>query len=407
MSGRARRVVITGLGAVTAAGVGCERLWSALKRNEPLFTPIKRFEPRYPEPKLAAQVDGFHADRWMAPALIRQTDIGTHFAFASVRMALQDSQLDLESLDRLRAGVTVGHALGGMDYAEPQLYNQYVFGPEEVGPYQSIAWFYAATMGQLSIQLGLKGYSKALVADRCSGMHAIGHGFRVVQSGRADVIVAGGLEAPLSPFMYRTLASAGQLSCGDYLPFSRESEGFIIGEGACFLILEALDHARERGAKVYAEIAGYGMTTDPFAGRGLSDARELFRAQRLALEESGQPAVVDHVLADGVAIREEDRVEMEALTRLFEGSWRDCKVSVPKTIAGEMYGGGAPLQVLAGALSLDLGTCLPLIADDRALIPHAATAREQDLRQVLVNSRGIGGVNASLVLRRFGSRDYH
>jgi 3-oxoacyl-(acyl-carrier-protein) synthase len=398
-----RRVVVSGIGAVTAAGLGVEPLGRALAAGQPLLTDIERFEPAWGEPRRAGQVRDFQARDYMAASLVRQTDVSTHFAFAAVHLGLADARIRLEQVDPLRIGVMVGHAVGGMVYAEPELYNQWVFGPDEVSTYQSIAWFYAAAMGQISIALGLRGYSKAFVADRSSGTHALGHAFRTVQQGHLDLCIAGGTEAPLSPFIYRALASTGHLSRDSYLPFSAAAEGFLVGEGACFLILEELDHALERGAPIYCELTGYAMTTDSSAGpRRISGADDFARAARLALREAGSPAI-DAVMADGMASPDGDAAEVQALRALSNGNFESALVTAPKAVVGELYGGGGPVQTAAGALALRCQRVWPLASATAGPVgvPHATEPQARPLQHVLVDSRGLGGVNACLVLRRW------
>ena len=401
----ARRVVISGLGPVTAAGIGPASLADALAAGVPLFSEVDRFEMGDQEPRWAAQVRGFKARDWLPAALVRQTDLSTHFAFAAVRVALEDAGLELPEIDPLRIGILVGHGLGGMVFAEPELYNQWVLGPHEVSTYQSIAWFYAAAMGQVSIALGLRGYSKCFVADRASGMHALGHAFRVVQSGRLDVCLAGGTEAPLSPFIYRALASTGHLARERYRPFSAAAEGCLIGEGACFLVLEELAHARERGAPVYCEVLGYGMATDCQAGAcGLAQSADLARALRLALAEGGKGSQPGAVLADGAGLPAADAAEAAALRAVAGDGW-DGAVSVAKSVVGEMYGGGAPVQAAAAALAIARQTVWPLAGGEEAAVPHLRQAVRRHLPQVLVNSRGMGGAAAALLLGRPSTLD--
>jgi 3-oxoacyl-(acyl-carrier-protein) synthase len=393
-----KRVVITGIGAVTAAGLGAAALWDGLEKGQPLLTEIDRFG--LPSgPMKAGQVPGFRAREWMPAALIRQTDLSTQFAIAAVRMSLEDAGIAIEHVDPLQIGIMAGHAIGGMTFAEPQMYSQKFFGPGGVSTYQAIAWFYAAPLGQLSMALKVKGYSKSFVADRASSVHAIGHGFRTIQEGRLDICLAGGTEAPLVPYVYQAMEASGRLARDQYLPFSSKASGFLLGEGACFLVLEERSRALARGARIYAEIKGFGLATDPSVGSyKLSGADDLGRAMQLAIAERDGP--IEEVFADGAALPEDDAIEVQALRSVIKEGWDGCMVTVPKAVVGELYGAGGAVQAAGAVLSIHHQQSLPLVTNGSGAIglPYTSSAKPCQIRHVLINSRANGGMNSSLVI---------
>lgn len=427
------RVVVTGVGVVTAAGFGSEALARALAEGVPRLSEIDHFAPGPGEPSLAGQVEAFSARDWLPPMLVRQTDRSTHMAFAAARLGMEEAGLELGTCNPLRCGAMIGIGVGGMVFAEPQLYNQWVFGPDEVSTYQSIAWFYAAAMGQLSITLDLRGYSKTFVADRVSGLHALGHAFHTVREGRLDLCLAGGTEAPLAPFIYRSLASTGWLARDCYQPFSSAGQGFLLGEGAALMVLESLTHAEARGAPILAEITGFGMATDcramPYES---ASGAVIERSMRLALGADGNGAArssassqngssngqreavrpggaappagdhhVDLVVADGSARPQADASEAAALERLLGRHWQHTKVTAPKAIVGELYGAGAALEVAAAALAIRDQTVWPLATNGDARVPHTTSAHRCRVDSALVHSAGIRGLSSSLLVRRF------
>ncbi len=394
-----KQVVVTGLGTVTAAGQDQETLWQSLTAGKPLFSPITRFDPAPHRSRLAAEASSFNAEDWMPKPQTRRMDRSTQFALAAARLALDDSGVDPSENDGRRTGIMAGNALGGMEFAETQFYNQAVHGPGRVNPHLVVAWFPVASQGRISIALGLKGHSKTFVADRAGSLHAIGGAFRSIQEGRLDLCLAGGTEAPLSPFIYAALERTGQLAQERCTPFEPDPTGFLLGERSAFLVMEEREHAVARGATILAEVKGYAMTTDPEAGvTGLSGPECLERSVSLCLSDAGlRSKEIGHVLADGAATRAGDAAEKAALVKALgpDGHWT---ASVPKTVVGEMYGAGGALQTVAGILSLRRRTILPLAAGSGAGIPHSTVPREAPLSHVLVVGRGLGGLNACLVL---------
>ncbi len=394
-----KRVVITGLGTVTAAGQNNGTFWQALNQGSSLFSPITRFDPASYRSQLAAEASAFNGEDWMPKPQTRKMDRSSQFALAAAHMALADSGIEPTENQRERTGIMVGNAMGGMDFAEPQFYNQSVHGPGKVSPHLVVAWFPVASQGRISIALGIKGYSKTFVTDRVSSLHAVGHAFRTIQDGKLDLCLAGGTEAPLVPFIYRALEKTGQLTEDGYRPFQPEPTGFLLGEGSAFLVMEEREHALSRSATILAEVKGYAMTTDPRAGMaGLSGPEIMKRAISLGLANAGvQGKDVGHVLADGAATKAGDAAEAVALKETL-GDESDWTVSVPKTVVGELYGAGGAIQVAAGTLALHHQTVLPFIADRDISVPHSLVPQRRTLSHVLVLGRGLGGLNACLVL---------
>lgn len=394
-----RRVVITGLGSITAGGHGAVGLRQTLRQGRPLLSNIERFNGHASGTRDAGQVQDFKVREWMKPMLARQMDRGTHFAFAAFQLCLQDAGIETQDIEPLRTGIMLGNAIGGMDFGESQMYAQRMFGPQGVSTYQAIAWFYAAAIGQISIGLGIKGYSKAFVADRISSLNALGQAFRVVQEGRADLCLTGGCEAPLVPFVYHAMECSGRLSASRYLPFDHDGDGFLLGEGACFLAFEEYEHAVERGATIYGEVLGYASTTDPTVGNyELSSAEDLARAVSLATDQAGGGAI-DLVAADGCGRAADDLEEIAALKMALGNDFSGAAWTAPKATVGELYGAGNAVQAATAALALRHQETYPLVCGNNTMdLPFAAEADDAELQRALIVGRANGGMNAALVL---------
>lgn len=249
-----RRVVITGIGVVAPSGVGKTDFWNGMKEGTSFVTPISKFDAsRYPS-RIAGEVKELKIPESFSKRLLKKLDRFSHMALVATDLALKDGKLDLAAEDLTRAGVFVGNALGGWQYAETELRDLYVEGIEGVSPYQATAWFPAAPQGQISIHYGLKGYSKTVISDRASSLMALGYAARTIKKGNVDIVVAGGTEAPVTPYALLCCNTNGSLSTRNeeapsaYRPFDGTRDGFVIGEGAGIVVLEEMEHALKRGA---------------------------------------------------------------------------------------------------------------------------------------------------------------
>jgi len=407
-----RRAVVTGIGVVAPTGIGTEAWWKATLAGESGIRPISLFDPSRYVTRIAGEVSGFNAEDWIEKRLIVQTDRWTHMALAATQMALEEAKLDPSEEDPASMSVITASSSGGNEFGQREIQALWDKGPMFVGAYQSIAWFYAATTGQVSIRHKMKGPCGVVISEGAGGLEALQHSRRTIRRG-VDTVVSGGLEAPLGPYALTCQLDNGYLSreqepASAYRPFDSRANGYVPGEGGAIIIVEELERARERGApQTYGEIVGYGATNDAAHwGRPDPNGGQLARAMSIALERAGvAPDEVDAVFADAAGIPEADVQEAEAIKKVFGNRAGEIPVTAPKTTVGRLYAGGAALDVAAALFAMRDGRLPPTInldepADGCDLNFVTGSAKEADLGTVLVNARGLGGFNAALVLRR-------
>jgi 3-oxoacyl-(acyl-carrier-protein) synthase len=405
-----RDAVITGIGVVAPNGVGNEHWWQATTAGTSGIGPITHFDASSYPTRLAGEVDGFNADDWIDRRLQVQTDRWTHMALAATQMAFADASFDPTAFDEWSTSAITASSSGGNEFGQKEIQALWGKGPKFVGAYQSIAWFYAATTGQISIKHGLKGPCGVVIAEGAGGLEALQHARRTIRRG-VDSVVSGGVEAPIGPYALACQLSNGYLSTASepaeaYRPFDRGARGYVPGEGGAIVLVESGARAEQRGARVYAKIAGYGATHDGHHwGRPAPDARQYARAMTLALADAGvDAAAVDAVFADGFGVPEFDALEVAAVKEALGARARAVAVTVPKTMVGRLYAGGAPLDVAAAVLAMRDGVIPPTINLDEPAegcdLEFVTERREAELATVLVVARGYGGFNGALVLRR-------
>ncbi|MFI6813001.1 beta-ketoacyl synthase N-terminal-like domain-containing protein [Nonomuraea sp. NPDC050328] len=403
----ARTAVITGLGVLAPTGLGAEAYWAATSAGQCAIGPITHYDAGAYPLTVGGQLPGFDVGAHVERRWVVQTDRFTHIALAAAQLALDDAALDPARLPPYGMGVVTASCAGGVDFGQREIQGLWTEGPGAVGPYQSIAWFYAASTGQISIRHGLKGPCGVLVTDEAGGLDALAHAAREIGRGRAAML-AGGAEAPYAPFSLACQYGHGLLSgqrdpSRAYLPFSASAGGFVPAEGGAMLVVEEASAARERGATPRAVIAGHAST---FTGafRPGPSAEGLARAAALALAEAGRSAAdVDVVFADALGTPEADRAEAEALRILFGPRAAAVPVAAPKAGTGRAYAGSAALDTACAVLSMEQGLIPPVPnltdpAHDLDLV--RGTARRADLKTVLILARGLYGGNSALVLTR-------
>lgn len=413
MSAPDRRVVVTGIGLVTPIGIGKQAFWQAATAGvSGTGRPTLAAHPDLPV-QVVGEVDGFEPEQWMPRKLVVRTDRNTHFAFAACTEALADAGLDPEAEDKRRIGLVLSADYGGLGYVLDNLVRLHQRGPSFVSAYMAIAWLPSAPVGQLSILHGTTGYSKTVVNDASGGTCALGAAYRAIRRGDSDVVVAGGFEIPLVEGALASL-STWELICRSssdparaFRPFDRDREGVVIAEGGALLVLEELERARARGASVYAEVAGFAQTTDAVSlKRFADDGVQYARAMRLALEVGGLgPDDVGYVNADGQATEQGDRAEARALRALLGDRVASVPVSAPKSMTGNALAGAGAIDACFALLAMRHGVIPPTINVDQQdpecdirLVANSATEASIDV--ALVASRGAGGANAALVLKR-------
>jgi act minimal PKS chain-length factor (CLF/KS beta) len=399
--------VVTGLGICAPTGIGVEAHWSSVLAGKSAIGRIERFDPTPYPVRYAGQVPGFDATESVPSRLIAQTDHWTHLALAAGEAALADSGADVGAIPEYEMAVVTSSSSGGTEFGQKEMTALYQHDPSWVGAYQSIAWFYAATTGQLSIRHKMRGPCGVLACEQAGGLDAIGQARRLIRRG-SRLVVTGGTDASLCPYGLTAQLSTGRLSTVQdperaYLPFDAEACGHLPGEGGAILVVESAEQAAERGAGTgYGRVLGYAAGFDPAPGSGRP--RALRRTAEQALADAGlAPSDVDVVFADASGVPADDRDEAEAIAAVF-GPY-GVPVTAPKTLTGRMYGGGAPLDVATALLALREGV-IPHTAHIREVAPGLAVdlvtgaPRELPLRHALVLARGHGGFASALVLGR-------
>jgi 3-oxoacyl-[acyl-carrier-protein] synthase II len=408
---RPRRVVITGLGPVTASGIGKASFWEAVHRERSPITAISRFDASPFKSRIAAQVEGFEATDYMEPNRARKLDRYGQFALAATRLALEDARLDPASVDPARAAVQMGSALGGVAQAEEQLVNYMRGGARAVDVRLATTVYCGAASCQTAIELGFTGPNSTNAMSCASGTIAVGDAFRLVRDGVVDVAVAGGVEAPLAPLSFGAFAIIRAMSERNddpehaCRPFDRDRDGFVMGEGACVLVLEEESRARARGAHIYAEIRGYGITNDAHhmtAPRpdGTQAAAAMSAALAMAELTAGD---VDHVNAHASSTPLNDAAESLAIRLALKECADRITVTGTKPYYGHALGASGAIEAAIACLTLEGGWVPPTLnlatAGEGCDLDYVGEGgRVQNVRCMLSNSFGFGGINASLVL---------
>ena len=401
-------VVVTGLGVVSPIGLGAQEYWNATRVGKCGIDRVAHFDPAQYPSKLAGEIVGFAVEDLLPSRLIPQTDRVTRLSLVAADWAIEDAGIRPQDLPEFDMGVITASSAGGFEFSQGELCSLWSKGSQYVSAYQSFAWFYAVNSGQISIRNGMKGPSGVVVTDHAGGLDAVAHARRQIRKG-TRLIVAGAVDALLCPWGWVGMYTSGRLSTSDepstaYLPFDERAAGHVPGEGGAILIMESADSARERGAKVYGEIAGYAATFDP-AGPGGRE-RGLRKAIELALADAGAaPGDVDVVFADASAQPAEDRAEAAAIIGVFGP--RGVPVTAPKTMTGRLYSGAAPLDLAAALLAIGEDLIPPTVnvepsAAFNGLDLVVSQPRGAALRTALVVARGHGGFNSAMVVRSAG-----
>lgn len=407
--GSAGAPVITGIGITAPTGIGIEAHWAAVLAGKSGIGRIGNFDPSSYPVRLAGEVSDFDSATQTPGRLVQQTDRWTHLALVAGEAALADAAVDPAGLPEYEMAVVTSSSSGGTEFGQHEMEALYQHNSEWVGAYQSIAWFYAATTGQLSIRHKMRGPCGVLCGEQAGGLDAIGQARRLTRRG-SRLVVTGGTDASLCPYGFTAQLSTGRLStvpdpARAYLPFDRDAAGYLPGEGGAILVLEEAASAAERGApKRYGSVLGYAAGFDPGPGQDRDRPPALRRTAAAAIADAGLlPEDIDVVFADASGVPELDLAEAEAITALFGP--RGVPVSAPKTLTGRLYGGGAPLDVATALLALRDGV-IPHVAAPVRLAPGieidlvSGEPRPAELHHALVLARGHGGFTSALVLGR-------
>jgi 3-oxoacyl-[acyl-carrier-protein] synthase II len=406
-----QRVAITGIGAITPIGTGVEELWQGVQSGDSAVHTISRFDPSCFSSQVAAEVDFEPLDH-MSPKRARRLDRFSQFALVCAQMALDDAGLAAEEAACAGAGIYIGSALGGVAFAEEQHTSYVLNGPHHVNPLLALSVFGGAASSNVTIELGLTGPSLAYGNSCAAGLIALGEAARLIQDGRVPVMLAGGAEAPLAPLTFGAFAMIRVLSTRNddpetsSRPFDRDRDGFVIAEGGTVLALESFEHAKARGAHIYAELMGYGTTSDAHHMTAPHpDGTYAARAMSEAIETAGlPPEAIDYVNAHGSSTVLNDAIECHAI-RLALGPQADrIAVSGTKGLHGHALGATGAMETAICALALERGH-LPGTANLEHLDPAcdldviSPGGRESQVSHLLCNAFGFGGINASVAMR--------
>jgi 3-oxoacyl-[acyl-carrier-protein] synthase II len=408
------RVVITGLGAVTPVGNTAEEFWSSLIEGRSGIGPITRFDTTGYPTRIAGELKGFDSLKYVDKKDDRKLDPYLKYAVACAVMAMEDAALNVDQVDATRFGVLVGSGIGGITTLLESHNVLNAKGPDRVSPFFIPMLIINMASGLISMRLGARGPNSSVVTACATGNHAIGDAMKIIQRGDADVMIAGGAEAIIIPLTIAGFCQMKAMSTRNdeptraSRPFEAARDGFVCGEGGGLVVLESVDHAVKRGARIYAEVSGYGMTGDAHhmtapdpEGDGAA------RAMAAALRDADvEPTAVGYINAHGTSTPYNDKFETLAIKRVFGEHARKLAVSSTKSMTGHLLGAAGGVEAIATALALHHGILPPTInyetpdpECDLDYVPNHA--RKQDVEVALSNAFGFGGTNATLVLRKF------
>jgi 3-oxoacyl-[acyl-carrier-protein] synthase II len=411
-----RRVVITGVGAVTPVGNTAEEFWQALLEGRSGIGPITRFDATGFETRIAGELKGFDPLKYIDKKDDRKFDPFLKYAVACAVMAVEDAALKTDRVDATRFGVLVGSGIGGLETLLDNYEALRTKGPDRVSPFLIPMLIVNMASGAISMRVGAKGPNTAVVTACATGNHAIGDATKIIQRGDADVMIAGGAEAIIIPIAIAGFAQMKAMSTRNddpthaSRPFDAERDGFVCGEGAGIMVLESLEHASRRGARIYAEVVGYGMTGDAHhmtapdpEGDGAA------RAMSAALRDAGlDPSAVGYINAHGTSTPYNDKFETLAIKRVFGEHARKLAVSSTKSMTGHLLGAAGGIEAIATTFAIHHAMLPPTINYEKPdpdcdldYVPNHA--RKQEVEVALSNAFGFGGTNATLAFRKFRS----
>ncbi|SEO56809.1 3-oxoacyl-[acyl-carrier-protein] synthase II [Propionispora vibrioides] len=409
-----RRVVITGLGAISPIGVGKDDFWQALMEGKCGIGRITRFDPSEYSTQIAGEVKDFDPVKYIDKKESKRMDRASQFAIAATKMAFEDAAMDLDKEDRTRIGTLVGTGIGGIETLHEQYKILFEKGPNRVSPFFVPMMIGNMVAGHTSITFGLQGPNSCVVTACATGTNAIGDAFRIIERGEADVMVAGGTEAAISPAAVAGFCSMKAMSTRNdepekaSRPFEKERDGFVMGEGAGIVILESLEHALARGARIYAEVAGYGHNADAYhITAPAPEGAQAARCMAMALADAGlKPEDADYINAHGTSTPLNDKNETLAIKSLFGDHAYKLAVSSIKSMTGHLLGAAGGIECIATALTIANSMIPPTINYDTPdpeldldYVPNKA--REGVVNVALSNSFGFGGHNATILLKKY------
>ncbi len=410
-----RRVVVTGMGAITPTGLSVAQFWDSVKEGKTGFAPITRFDTEGFKCHIAAEVKGFDGKNFMDFKAAKRMELFSQYAVAAAKEALLDSGIDMEKEDPYRVGTAIGSGIGSLQAMEREHKKLLEKGPSRINPLLVPLMICNMAAGNVSIQFGLKGKSINCVTACATGTNTIGDAYRAVQYGEADIMAAGGCEASVTPIGIGGFTALTALSSVDdpakcSLPFDKNRSGFVMGEGAAVVILEELEHAKARGAKIYAEVVGYGCSSDAYhitsPEISLRSLGDIPRAMTNAMEDAGvKPEEITYINAHGTATHHNDLFETRAIKLAFQEHAKNLKINSTKSMVGHLLGAAGAIEFVTcvkelqeGYLHRTVGYTTP---DEELDLDYCKEAVTGDFPYALSNSLGFGGHNASLLVAKY------
>lgn len=407
-----RRVVVTGMGAITPVGLNVNDFWNSLKEGKHGFGTITKFDSTDYKCHVAAEVKDFDAKAFMDPKTARRMELFCQYAVAAAKEALEDSGLDMEKEDPYMAGCAVGSGIGSLQAMEREYDKLINRGPSRVNPLLVPLMISNMAAGNVSIQFGLKGKSINVVTACATGTNCIGEAFRTIQYGDADVMVAGGTESSITPIGVAGFCALTALSSVDdpdhcSLPFDKNRSGFVMGEGAGVVVLEELEHAKKRGAHIYAEVIGYGCTSDAYhITSPAEDGQGAAGAMLAAVKDGGiTPEDITYINAHGTATHHNDLFETRAIKLAFGDHAKNIHVNSTKSMVGHLLGAAGAIEFVACVKEMEEGFIHKTVGyetpDEEMDLDYCKESYREDVPYALSNSLGFGGHNASILLKKY------
>lgn len=407
-----RRVVVTGMGAITPIGLSVPAFWQAVKEQKIGFAEITHFDASDYKCHVAAEVKGFDAKNYMDPKTAKRMELFCQYATAAAKEAIEDSGLDMEKEDPYMVGCAIGSGIGSLQAIEREHVKLMEKGPSRVNPLFIPMMISNMAAGNVSIQFGLKGKSLNVVTACTTGTNTIGEAFRSIQYGEADVMVAGGTESCITPVGIAGFTSLTALSSESdptkcSIPFDKNRSGFVMGEGSAIVVLEELEHAKKRGAKIYAEVAGYGCSSDAYhITSPAEDGAGAARAMTNAIKDGGiAPEDITYINAHGTSTHHNDLFETRAIKLAFGEHANNLKINSTKSMIGHLLGAAGAIEFVTCVKEIQesyvhatVGYTTP---DEELDLDYCKEAAEMEVPYALSNSLGFGGHNASLLLKKY------
>ena len=407
-----RRVVVTGMGAITPIGLSVSEFWDAVKQKKLGFAPITHFDASEYKCHLAAEVKGFEGKNYMDFKSAKRMELFSQYAMAASKEAIEDAKLHLEQEDAYRAGCAISSGIGSLQAIEREYKKLMDKGPSRVNPLFVPMMISNMASGNVSIAYGLKGKSINVVTACASGTNSIGEAFRTIQYGDADVMVTGGCEAGVTPIGIAGFTALTALSTKEdpqrcSLPFDKDRSGFVMGEGAAVVVLEELEHAKKRGARIYSELTGYGCTSDSYhIPSPAEDGAGAARAMTNAMADAGlKPEDVTYINAHGTATHHNDLFETRAIKLAFGSHAKNLRINSTKSMIGHLLGAAGAVEFVTCVKEIEEGyihaTAGYTTPDEELDLDYCKEPYQEEVRHALSNSLGFGGHNATLAVSKY------